>query len=86
MPYDSDNAEMLKRGIREGIFRKEIDIELTNKCLLEVMRMPSDKDTFSSEDADKSDMLRNFYINYLRGLSTPKGLELINFYDKKHRQ
>jgi hypothetical protein len=29
------------------------------------------------------DVIRSFYINYLRGISTPKGLELITYYEKE---
>ncbi len=44
MPYYIDNAEMLKRGIKEGIFRDDIDIEVTNNCIYEVMKMSVDND------------------------------------------
>jgi TetR/AcrR family transcriptional regulator, cholesterol catabolism regulator len=81
-PYTANNSEILKRGINEGIFRNDIDIEITNKCLLEVTRMSNDKNVFSPDDFHIKDVIRNFYINYLRGISTPKGLDLINFYEK----
>jgi hypothetical protein len=77
---------MLKRGVKEGIFRKELDVEMTNQCLFEVMRMSHDKDSFNLENVNKSDLFRNFYINYLRGISTQKGLDLINFYEKKYQR
>jgi TetR/AcrR family transcriptional regulator, cholesterol catabolism regulator len=84
--YPPDNSEMLKRGVKEGIFRKELDVEMTNQCLFEVMRMSHDKDSFNLENVNKSDLFRNFYINYLRGISTQKGLDLINFYEKKYNR
>jgi TetR/AcrR family transcriptional regulator, cholesterol catabolism regulator len=83
LPYSSDNSEMLRRGIKEGVFRKDLNIEMTNKCLLEVIRMSNTKETFSSDEVDKGELFRNFLINYMRGISTPKGLDLINFYNKK---
>ena len=83
LPYAKNNAEILKRGIKEGIFRKDIDIEITNKCLSEVARMSNDKDVFPPDNFINKDVIRNFYINYLRGISTQKGLDLINFYEKK---
>lgn len=86
VPYRHDNTEMLKRGVKEGIFRKELSIEMTDKCLSEVMRMSTDKEAIKSPDADKTEIFRNFYINYLRGISTPKGLELIDFYEKKYKR
>jgi AcrR family transcriptional regulator len=85
IPYRNDNSEMLKRGVKEGIFRKELNIDMTNKCLVEVMRMSTDKEAFNNAEADKAEIFRDFYINYLRGISTPKGLELINYYNKKYK-
>lgn len=82
MPYYRANTEMLERGIREGLFRDDIDLNITNKCLFEVARMTNDKELFPPDDFIGRDVVRNFYINYLRGISTPKGLELINRYEK----
>jgi len=83
LPYFSNNSEIINRGIKEGVFRDNIDVEITNKCLLEVARMSNDKNVFPPDDFTNKDVIRNFYINYLRGISTQKGLDLINFYEKK---
>lgn len=83
LPYTSNNIEMLKRGIKEGIFRKDIDIDITNQCLNDMLRMPGEKDIYRSENNSNRNVFRDFYVNYLRGISTPKGLELINYYNKK---
>jgi AcrR family transcriptional regulator len=85
LPYYSNNSEILIRGIKEGVFRDDIDVEITNKCMLEVARMSNDKDIFPPDDFMNKDIIRNFYINYLRGISTQKGLDLINHYEKKQR-
>ena len=82
LPYSNNNTEMLKRGIKEGVFRKDIDISLTNQCLIEVLRLPGEKNIFRPENNSRN-VFRDFYVNYLRGISTPKGLELINYYNKK---
>lgn len=82
LPYSRNNAEILRRGIAEGIFREDIDLEITNKCLLEVTRVSNDKSVFPPDDFMNKDVIRTFYINYLRGISTQKGLDLINFHDK----
>ena len=83
IPYYGDNTDILLRGIKEGFFRKDIDISITNKCLIEVVRMSNEKDILNDSDFRSEDIIRNFYINYLRGISTQKGLDLINFYEKK---
>lgn len=86
LPYVKNNTEILKRGIKEGIFRKDIDIEITDKCMSEVARMSNDKSVFPPDDFLNREVVKNFYINYLRGISTPRGLDLINFYEKKFSQ
>jgi len=85
LPYYGSNSEILKRGIAEGVFREDIDIEITNKCLLEVAKMSNDKDVFPPDDYLNKDVIRNFYINYLRGISTQKGLDLITFYENHNK-
>ena len=82
LPYYSNNSEILLRGIKEGVFRDDINIEITNKCLLEVARMSNDNQGFPPDDFMNKDVIRNFYINYLRGISTQKGLDLINRYER----
>jgi len=83
LPYFSNNSDILIRGIREGVFRDDIDVEITNKCLLEVARVTNDRNVFPPDYFENKDVIRSFYINYLRGISTQKGLDLINFYEKK---
>ncbi len=82
LPYQANNEKMLKQGIKEGVFRKDIDISITNKCLTEVIRLSNNRESFLDEENQKQHLFRDFYINYLRGISTPKGLELINYYEK----
>jgi AcrR family transcriptional regulator len=84
-PYFEENRIMLERGIKEGIFRSDIDIDLTNKCLLGMVRMTERKDE-SLEEFSSQEMIKDFYVNYLRGISTPKGLDLIEFYGKNNKQ
>jgi AcrR family transcriptional regulator len=82
-PYFENNREILTRGIEEGLFRNDIDVNTTNKCLLELGKMANDTSAFPPEDFMNQDVIRSFYINYLRGISTPKGLDLISYYEKK---
>ncbi len=83
MPYYANNSEILKKGIAEGVFRGDIDINITNKCLLEVARMSYDENVFPPDAFLNKDVIKNLYINYLRGISTQKGLELIDYYQNK---
>lgn len=78
-----NNTEILKRGIKEGLFRKDIDIDITNKCLTEVARLANDTDDIATGSYPDEQVIRNFYINYLRGISTQEGLKHIDKYEKK---
>jgi len=83
LPYFKNNSEILRRGISEGVFREDIDIEIINKCLFEVAKMSNDEEVFPPDDFPNKDVIRNFYINYLRGISTQKGLDLIDYYETR---
>jgi AcrR family transcriptional regulator len=83
LPYSRNNLEILQRGIREEIFRADLNLEIANKCMMEVARLSNDKNVFHPDDFPNEEVIRTFYINYLRGISTQKGLDLINYYEKK---
>lgn len=77
---NSLSKEILEKGIKQGIFRADIDIDITDKCLKGVTRM-NDKEV--PDDFESEDVIRNFFVNYLRGISTQKGLELIRINENK---
>ena len=85
LPYFSNNAEILNRGISEGVFREDIDVEMTSRLMLEMLKMSHDQEIFPHDNVDFSDSVRGFYINFLRGISTPEGLDLINLYDARQK-
>jgi TetR/AcrR family transcriptional regulator, cholesterol catabolism regulator len=78
----NNSREILARGIREGVFRSDLDLEITNQCLTGVTRMSDTKGVFPEEWPDEI-IIRDFFVNYLRGISTQKGIELITRYEKK---
>jgi AcrR family transcriptional regulator len=82
MPYYKNNTEIIKRGMKEGVFREDINIEIINKWMFEVVKLVNDRELFPPEDFLSKDVVQNVFINFLRGISTQKGLGLINFYEK----
>jgi len=85
LPYLRNHIEILQRGIREGIFREDINLEITNRCMHEVARISNDKNVFDPDAFPGEEVIRHFYINYLRGICTMKGLELVDFYEKTYK-
>jgi AcrR family transcriptional regulator len=83
MPYVKNNEVIIERGIKEGLFRPDIDIKIINRCMLEVAKLSNDREVFPPDDFISSEVIRNVYLNYLRGLCTREGLDLIDFYEKE---
>ena len=78
MPDYQDNLQVIERGIKEKLFRNEINPDLVNRCLFSLGRSIMDNDLFPYEQFSRSEVVKNTFINYLRGISTSKGIELIN--------
>jgi AcrR family transcriptional regulator len=83
---NTDNIEMpdyrihyliIEKGIKEGLFRKDINPDLANRCLYNMGRSLMNNDLYPFELFSRHDVIQNIFINYLRGISTPKGLDLI---------
>ncbi len=70
----------LKKGINEGVFRKNIDIEIVAKLLHEQLRILSDDQIFPSSRFSIRVVFENIMINFMRGIATNKGLEMIENY------
>jgi TetR/AcrR family transcriptional regulator, cholesterol catabolism regulator len=78
MPDYRNHFQGIEEGIKEGLFRKGINIDLVNRCLYNLGRSIMDNDLYPYEQFSRRDVIRNIFINYMRGISTTKGLDLIN--------
>ena len=78
MPDYRNHYLVIERGMEEGLFRKDLNTELINRGLYNLGRSMMDNDQYPYEKFTRREVIRNIFINYLRGISTLKGLELIN--------
>lgn len=69
---------LLQRGIDEGVFRKDISIPIVSRLFHEQMNLISDEKVFPREEFDFAEVFRNLTINFMRGISTPKGIDMID--------
>lgn len=73
---------ILKRGVNEGIFRKEIDLEISNRFIHHTMEF------FHKIEEEKKCEHQKIWISvhlpYLRGICTQKGQELIEKFMNKY--
>jgi hypothetical protein len=83
LPDYRNNQQVIENGIREGLFRKEINADLANRCLYNLGKTIIDHEMYPYELFSRRDVIENIFINYLRGISTQKGLDLINQLERK---
>jgi AcrR family transcriptional regulator len=78
MPDYRNNIQLIEKGISENFFRKDINPDLVNRCLYSMVRSIMDQDLYPFEQFSRREVVKNGFINYLRGISTFEGLELVN--------
>lgn len=83
MPDYRNHYLVIERGIEEGLFRKDLNTELINRGLYNLGRSMMDNDQYPYEKFTRREVISNIFINYLRGISTLKGLELIDRLEEK---
>jgi TetR/AcrR family transcriptional regulator, cholesterol catabolism regulator len=83
MPDYRSNVQVLERGIMEGHFRNDISLEIVNRTLYALGRSTMDYDLYPFEEFARRDIIKNVFIIYLKGISTPEGLGLINKLEEK---
>jgi TetR/AcrR family transcriptional regulator, cholesterol catabolism regulator len=84
MPDISNNVQLIEKGIKEKLFRKDINPDLVNRCFYSIAKSMMDQELFSFEKYSRREVMQNTFVNYLRGISTPAGLDLINKLELKY--
>lgn len=75
----SFSYNILTKGIEEGIFKKDINIEIVDTFIYYMMETFHKSDVYPENTTGK-DLLKNIIIPYYMGISTEKGKELIEQY------
>jgi AcrR family transcriptional regulator len=83
MPDYSSNIIVIEKGIKQKLFRKDINAGLVNRSLYSMARSVMDNELYPFELFTRKEVIRAGFINYLRGISTAEGIELINSLDAK---
>lgn len=69
---------ILRKGISQGIFREDIDVDIVSRAFRGISTLPSDEELFPPENFLHKDIVRNLIMNFMRGISTARGIELID--------
>ncbi len=77
---------ILKRGVNEGTFRKEIDIDIANRFIHHIMDffqiLENEKDFF--DKCDHKRIWTSIHLPYLRGICTDKGQDIVEKFVQKY--
>jgi len=74
-------VSLLNKGISEGLFREDINVEIIARLILEQFKLLSNQEIFPEDKYSMIDIFENIVINFIRGIVTDNGLELIDTYN-----
>lgn len=83
MPDYKNTQMVIERGIKEKHFRKDVDPDLANRCMDYLSKAIINNEVYPYDLFSRRDVIRSTVINYMRGISTPEGVELINKFERK---
>jgi hypothetical protein len=64
------------------LFRNDINVEIVARLISEQFKMLSNQDIFPEDQFSKIEVFENIVINFMRGIATEKGLQLIEKYNQ----
>jgi len=70
----------LRRGIGEGMFRKDLTLQFTAEIRLLQMSTAINPGNFTEQKYSVHQLMREFTVFYLHGITTTKGKQLIDHY------
>ena len=69
---------LLETGVKQDIFRSELNIDIVNRTLHELFNLFSPESSLTQADYHRKDLFDNIIIPYFRGISTDKGVKQID--------
>ena len=79
--------DILNKGVLEGAFRHDINIQLVTKIIFEQLYMMLNPVVFSPDRYNLAEVFRSIYLYYIRGLCTEKGAKIAEgFFSRNHIQ
>jgi AcrR family transcriptional regulator len=74
----------LKRGVHEGYFRSEINVNILSKMRVEQIHLTFDERLYPKDEFDFTDVQMQLFDHYVHGLLTDSGLKLYVDYQQKN--
>lgn len=73
----------MERGIKEGLYRPDISIDILSRYRLESMFIPFNLDAFPPSKYNLVEVTKEMMVHFTYGIATPKGTRLIEKYRKE---
>jgi AcrR family transcriptional regulator len=74
---------LLDRGKKEGVFRKELKIDIIDTFIYEMLNMVHNSEAVKMIKLTSKDAFDHIFLPYFRGICTRMGQELIDIYAEK---
>jgi len=71
-------SENLHRGLKQGLYRNNINIEFVSKIYFSGMMAIKDREFFPLKNFSMQTLMNNYLEYHLRGICTPKGLDTLS--------
>ena len=68
--------QLLNDGIRNRLFRSDINIQLVTKILLEQLNMMLNPQVFPPDRFNMAEVFRSIFLYYIRGICTDEGARI----------
>jgi TetR/AcrR family transcriptional regulator, cholesterol catabolism regulator len=82
----NDIHSNLKRGVAEGLYRDDFDIDVIAKLYLSLSSSLTNMDVFPSQKYSTKTVFQTFMMYHLRGIATPKGMEVLHHLLEKQQE
>ena len=69
--------ELLERGKKEGLFRADINSKLVSRIFYEHINLLHSDEAFPKDEFPMKELFENMFLNFARGISTLKGMEVL---------
>ena len=78
------NSKILNKGILQGYFRKDINLQLVTKIIMEQFFMMINPTVFPPSRYNLAEVFRSIYLYYVRGICTEQGGKMAEEYFAKN--
>jgi hypothetical protein len=73
----SMTEKLIETGIQQGVFRKDVHIDIFNRALHALFDLFGQDSQIIAEGYPRKDMFNHIIIPFFRGISTEKGQQLL---------